>query len=115
MTRFLTLDQALKCIAMDVRYHVDAYLHGHPQRDFDSYRANAVEYAVRGLKAPEYCLMTGAKLKNLSKHLSAELKVPVSVLDPFTFLKPAPDIPADLAPAFAVAIGLALRRNKDWV
>ena len=57
-----------------------------------------------------------ARLRNLSKHLSAELKVPVSVLDPFAFLKSVPaDFPADMAPAFGVAAGLALRRANDWL
>ena len=57
-----------------------------------------------------------ARLKNLSKHLSAELKVPVSVLNPFAFLKSAPaDFPEDLEPSFGVAAGLALRRNNDWL
>ncbi|MDD5656331.1 MAG: type IV pilus assembly protein PilM [Elusimicrobia bacterium] len=57
-----------------------------------------------------------ARLKNLDKHLSAELKVPVSVLEPFGFLKrPPEDLPAALTPAFGVAVGLALRRNKDWI
>ena len=57
-----------------------------------------------------------AALRNLSAHLAGELKVPVSVLQPFSFLKSPPaDMPAELAPAFAVAVGLALRRNRDWI
>ncbi len=57
-----------------------------------------------------------ARLKNLSKHLAGELKVPVTVLDPFAFLKTPPgEIPPELGPSFGVAVGLALRRNKDWV
>jgi type IV pilus assembly protein PilM len=61
-------------------------------------------------------LMGGtARLKNLSKHLSAELKVPVAVLDPFAFIGGQNDIPPEHAPAFAVAVGLALRKNRDWM
>lgn len=55
-----------------------------------------------------------AGLRNLSKHLAQELKVPVEVSDPFAFLEGAESVPEDQKPAFAVAVGLALRRNKDW-
>lgn len=55
-----------------------------------------------------------ARLKNLDKHLAQELKVPVSVLNPFSFVKGGEQVPEDLAPSFAVAVGLALRQNRDW-
>lgn len=55
-----------------------------------------------------------ARLKNLDKHLAQELKVPVSVLDPFAFAKGAEGVPEALAPSFGVAAGLALRQNRDW-
>ena len=55
-----------------------------------------------------------ARTKNLEKHLSAELKVPVTVLDPFSFVQGAQAVPAELRPAFGVAVGLALRHNRDW-
>jgi type IV pilus assembly protein PilM len=55
-----------------------------------------------------------ARLKNLDKHLAQELKVPVSVLSPFTFAKGGDVVPESLAPAFGVAAGLALRQNRDW-
>jgi len=55
-----------------------------------------------------------ARVKNLDKHLANELKVPVAVLDPFAFLKGAEAVPQDLRPAFGVAVGLSLRRNRDW-
>ena len=55
-----------------------------------------------------------ARLKNLDKHLAQELKVPVSVLNPFSFAKGAEGVPEALAPAFGVAAGLALRQNRDW-
>ncbi|MEK7745040.1 MAG: type IV pilus assembly protein PilM [Elusimicrobiota bacterium] len=57
-----------------------------------------------------------AKLKNLAKYLTGELKVPVSVLNPTSFLADVPaDVPADVLPALSVAVGLSLRRHKDWV
>jgi type IV pilus assembly protein PilM len=55
-----------------------------------------------------------ARTKNLDKHLSGELKVPVAVLDPFSFVSGAQAIPEEHRPAFGVAVGLALRRNRDW-
>jgi len=55
-----------------------------------------------------------ARLKNLDKHLAQELKVPVSLLDPFSFVKDAEGVPEDVAPAMSVAVGLALRQNRDW-
>ncbi|MDP3542091.1 MAG: type IV pilus assembly protein PilM [Elusimicrobiota bacterium] len=61
-------------------------------------------------------MLTGgtARLKNLDKHLAQELKVPVSVLNPFSFAKGGEVVPEDLAPAFGVAAGLAIRQNGDW-
>ena len=55
-----------------------------------------------------------ARLKNLDRHLAQELKVPVSVLNPFTFAKGGEGVPESVAPAFGVAAGLALRQNRDW-
>lgn len=55
-----------------------------------------------------------ARLKNLDKHLAQELKVPVSVLNPFAFAKGGDAVPEAEGPAFGVAAGLALRQNGDW-
>jgi len=55
-----------------------------------------------------------ARLKNLDKHLAQELKVPVSVLNPFAFAKGGDAVPEAQGPAFGVAAGLALRQNGDW-
>jgi len=56
-----------------------------------------------------------ARMKNLAKALSGELKVPVSVMNPLAFVPALPaDLPAELLPALSVAAGLALRRNRDW-
>jgi type IV pilus assembly protein PilM len=85
---------------------------GEVHRSVDFYLSQGPERSIGRI-----VLMGGvAKLKNLSKHLSIELKVPVSVLDPFAGIADVPaDLPADLAPSFGVAVGLALRRNKDWL
>ncbi len=55
-----------------------------------------------------------ARLKNLDKHLAQELKVPVSVLNPFSFAKGGENVPEALSASFGVAAGLALRQNRDW-
>ncbi len=55
-----------------------------------------------------------ARLKNLDKHLAQELKVPVLVLNPFSFAKGGEAVPEGLSPSFGVAAGLALRQNRDW-
>ena len=55
-----------------------------------------------------------ARLKNLDKHLAQELKVPVSVLNPFSFAKGGEGVPESLTSSFGVAAGLALRQNRDW-
>ncbi len=84
---------------------------GEVHRSVDFYLSQGPERSIGRI-----ALMGGtARLKNLAKHLSAELKVPVTVVDPFAFLKTRPaDLPEELAPAFGVAMGLALRRNRDW-
>lgn len=55
-----------------------------------------------------------ARAKNLDKHLASELKVPVTVLDPFSFVKGAEGVPEEARASFGVAVGLALRQNRDW-
>lgn len=56
-----------------------------------------------------------ARMKNLAKALSLELKVPVTVMNPLAFVPRLPDgFPPDLLPALGVVAGLALRRNRDW-
>lgn len=98
----LGVSQALAGVVKD--------LVGEVHRSVDFYLSQGPERSVGKI------VLSGgsARLPNLAKHLAAELKVPVSVLDPFSFLKTPVDVPADLAPAFAVAAGLALRRNRDW-
>lgn len=88
----------VKDLVSEVHRSVDFYLSQGPERDITR------------------IMLSGgsASIKNLAKHLAAELKVPVSVLDPFSYMKNPPAIPAELKPSFGVAAGLALRRNRDW-
>ncbi len=61
-------------------------------------------------------LMGGsAALKNLDRYLNLEFKTPVSVLNPLANIENSQAIPAEIAPAFAVALGLALRKRNDWI
>lgn len=85
---------------------------GEVHRSVDFYLSQGPERSIGRI-----VLMGGTSgLKNLTKHLAAELKVPVSLLDPFAFLSVRPpDMAPELAPSFAVAVGLALRRNRDWI
>lgn len=82
------------------------------RRSVDFYLSQGSERAIGQI------LLSGgtARLPHLAEHLSAELKAPVLILDPFSWLsKPPVDLPAAISPAFAVAAGLALRRNGDWL
>lgn len=90
----------IKDLVAEVHRSVDFYLSQGPERSIG-----------------RIVLMGGsARLRNLSKHLSTELKVPVGVLDPLAIFKELPPgLSLELAPSFSVAVGLALRRNKDWL
>ncbi len=83
---------------------------GEMQRSVDFYLSQGTDRQIASV------VLAGgsSRLRNFSQALTQELKVPVEILNPFAFLKGA-DVPEDLAPAFAVAAGLALRRPKDWV
>ncbi len=85
---------------------------GEVHRSVDFYLSQGPERSIARI-----VLMGGvARLRNLANHLSVELKVPVGVLEPFSFLKTAPaDLSVDLTPAFGVAVGLGLRSNRDWL
>jgi type IV pilus assembly protein PilM len=98
----LGVSQAIGQVARD--------LVGEVHRSVDFYLSQGPDRAIGRI------ILSGgtARAKNLDKHLAAELKVPVTVLDPFSFVKGASAIPEDLRPAFGVAVGLALRRNRDW-
>ncbi|PCI40787.1 MAG: hypothetical protein COB53_00400 [Elusimicrobia bacterium] len=89
----------LKDLVSEIHRSVDFYLSQGPER-------NIGKIVLSG---------GSAQMKNLAKALAAELKVPVDVLKPFGMLpEPPADIPADVLPSMAVAVGLALRKNKDW-
>jgi type IV pilus assembly protein PilM len=98
----LGVSQAIGQVARD--------LVGEVHRSVDFYLSQGPDRAIGRI------VLAGgtARAKNLDKHLSAELKVPVTVLDPFSFVQGASAIPEELRPAFGVAVGLALRRNRDW-
>jgi len=58
----------------------------------------------------------GANMKNLPAFLSAELKVPVEILNPLAVCSAssAEPVPPELASSLSVAVGLALRKMWDW-
>ncbi|MDE2142494.1 MAG: type IV pilus assembly protein PilM [Elusimicrobia bacterium] len=98
----LGVSQAIGQVARD--------LVGEVHRSVDFYLSQGPDRAINRI------VLAGgtARAKNLDKHLSGELKVPVTVLDPFSFVSGGGAVPEDLRPAFGVAVGLALRRNRDW-
>ncbi len=98
----LGVSQAIGQVARD--------LVGEVHRSVDFYLSQGPDRAIGRI------ILSGgtARTKNLDKHLAGELKVPVSVLDPFSFIQGGQVVPEDLRPAFGVALGLALRRNRDW-
>jgi type IV pilus assembly protein PilM len=98
----LGVSQAIGQVARD--------LVGEVHRSVDFYLSQGPDRAIGRI------VLSGgtARAKNLDKHLSGELKVPVAVLDPFSFLAGGGAVPEELRPAFGVAVGLALRRNRDW-
>jgi type IV pilus assembly protein PilM len=99
----LAVSQALAAVLKDLVSEV--------HRSIDFYLSQGPERSIGRI-----ALMGGsAGLKNLSAHLSTELKVPVSLINPLSFLKKGEVIPPEIASAFGVAVGLGLRRNNDWV
>ncbi|MBI5245523.1 MAG: type IV pilus assembly protein PilM [Elusimicrobia bacterium] len=89
----------MKDLVAEVHRSVDFYLSQGPER-------SVARIVLAG---------GSARMKNLAKHLTGELKVPVSQLNPLGFLGQPAEIPAEILPSFGVAAGLALRRPKDWV
>ncbi len=98
----LGVSQAIGQVARD--------LVGEVHRSVDFYLSQGPDRAIGRI------VLSGgsARTKNLDKHLAGELKVPVSVLDPFSFVRGAETVPEELRSSFGVAVGLALRRNRDW-
>ncbi|MBI4055053.1 MAG: type IV pilus assembly protein PilM [Elusimicrobia bacterium] len=100
------LKSAVKDLSAEVHRSVDFYLSQGPDRSIAK------------------VMLTGgsANLKGLAEQLSQEFSVPVQVLDPFQAVAsiksgssafPA-EIPPEIRPAMAVAIGLAMRKSGDW-
>ena len=80
-------------------------------RSIDFYLSQGVDHSIAKI------MVSGgmANLGNISKFLAAEFKVPCELVNPLAFLPDAPkNIPKDVLPSLAVAVGLALRRFKDW-
>lgn len=103
-TQALGVSQALSKVADELLKEV--------HRSVDYYLSQGAERSISRV------VLSGgsANIKGLTHYMAQELKVPVEVLNPFAFL---PDQGAAVAPEarpqLAVAVGLALRRMKDWV
>ncbi|MEK7388675.1 MAG: type IV pilus assembly protein PilM [Elusimicrobiota bacterium] len=98
----LGVSQAISQVARDLVAEV--------HRSVDFYLSQGPDRSIGRI------MLTGgsSRLRNLDRHLAQELKVPVAVLNPFLLAKGGEAVPEELAPAFGVAVGLALRRNGDW-
>jgi Tfp pilus assembly PilM family ATPase len=55
------------------------------------------------------------RLGNLTNYLSRELRLPVEIFDPLAQVEGSRAVSEDLRPLFAVAVGLATRRDSDSV
>ncbi len=51
----------------------------------------------------------GCIIRNLAEYFSKEFKTEVEILDPFKNIDNSDDVPSDLRPIFAVAVGLAMK------
>jgi type IV pilus assembly protein PilM len=80
-------------------------------RSIDFYLSQGVDHSISRI------IVSGgmANLGNITKFLAAEFKVPVEVMNPLAFLPEVPrNMPKEVLPSLAVAVGLALRKLKDW-
>jgi type IV pilus assembly protein PilM len=79
------------------------------QRSLDFYLSQGTDRQVGRV------LLSGgtSRIGNLAGYLSQELRLPVEMFDPFTRIEGAQAIPPDVRPLFAVAVGLAMRREGD--
>lgn len=80
------------------------------QRSLDFYLSQGQDRQVTRV------LLSGgaSRLGNIASYFSQELRLPVEVFDPFSRIEGAGPIPPDLRPLFAVAVGLAVRRDGDY-
>jgi type IV pilus assembly protein PilM len=93
------LTTALKDLASEVHRSVDFFL------------SQGSDHSISRL-----ALMGGSSsLQNLNHYFASNLNIPVSTINAFTFVEGAEIIPPELAPAFAVAVGLGLRKPNDWL
>jgi type IV pilus assembly protein PilM len=85
-------------------------LHTEVSRSIDFYLSQGVDLSISRI------MLSGgiANLGNIAKFMSGEFKVPVEVVNPFSFLPDGGNIPKEVLPSLAVAAGLALRKLKDW-
>jgi type IV pilus assembly protein PilM len=79
------------------------------QRSLDFYLSQGADRQVARV------LLSGgtSRLGNLVAYFSQELRLPVEIFDPFARVEGAKGISPEMRPLFAVAVGLALRRDGD--
>ncbi len=79
------------------------------QRSLDFYLSQGSDRQVNRV------LLSGgtSRLGNLVNYFTHELRLPVEIFDPFARVEGAQAIAPDLKPLFAVAVGLAVRRDGD--
>lgn len=82
---------------------------GEIQRSIDFFVSQNPEKTIQRI------LLSGgtAQLKNLDKYISNALKVPVEIFNPMKAIAGGEVIPEDMATGFAVAAGMAVRREND--
>jgi len=86
-------------------------LSGEVSRSIDFYLSQGIDHGISKI----YLSGGVASLGNICAFLSGEFKVPVEIINPFSFLPEQPkNIPQDILPSLAVASGLALREMRDW-
>ncbi len=56
-----------------------------------------------------------ANLKNLSDYIAKETSIPSEIFNPLSFVMASDIIPEKVAPSMAVALGLAMRKEKDYI
>ncbi len=85
-------------------------LHTEVSRSIDFYLSQGGDHSISKI------MLSGgiANLGGIAGFMSGEFKVPVEVVNPFSFLPDCGNIPKEVLPSLAVAAGLALRKLKDW-
>jgi type IV pilus assembly protein PilM len=79
------------------------------QRSLDFYLSQRAERQVQKIFLSGGC----ARLRGLNTFLSSELRLPVELLDPFAGIEGGENVPPELKPHMAIAVGLAMRREDD--